>query len=127
MAEKLCVTIESFGFKHGIPTEADLVFDVRFLPNPYYVDELREHTGNELAVQEYVMKSGEGEIFLNKLEDMLDFLLPEYDKSGKESITVAIGCTGGHHRSATIANKIYERLGNTVSYELKLVHRDISR
>lgn len=125
--EKFCVIVESFGFKHGIPSDVDLVFDVRFLPNPYYVDELREHTGNEIAVQEYVMKSGEGEIFLQKLDDMLEFLLPQYIKSGKEQLTIAIGCTGGHHRSATIANKLYERLSDKFDYELKLIHRDISR
>lgn len=124
---KFSVTVESFGFKHGIPADADLVFDVRFLPNPYYVDELRDYTGNEKEVQEYVMKSGEGEIFLEKLEDMLEFLLPEYVKSSKEKLTIAVGCTGGHHRSVTIANKLYERINTNADYEIKLAHRDISR
>lgn len=121
------VIVESFGFKYGIPEDADLVFDVRFLPNPYYVDELRDHTGNEKEVQEYVMKSGEGEIFLQKLVDMLEFLLPQYVQSAKEKLTIAIGCTGGQHRSVTIANKLYERISTKDNYEISLAHRNISR
>lgn len=123
----LMVDIVSFGFKNGIPTDADLVFDVRFLPNPYYVEELKHRTGNEGDVQEYVMQTGEGEVFLNKLEDMLHFLIPGYVKSGKYQLIIAIGCTGGHHRSVTVANKLYERLNGKGSYGLNLIHRDISR
>jgi len=123
----LMVDVVSFGFKNGIPTDADLVFDVRFLPNPYYVEELKHRTGNETDVQEYVMQTGEGEIFLDKLEDMLQFLIPGYVKAGKYQLIIAIGCTGGHHRSVTIANKLYERLNGKGSYGLNLIHRDISR
>lgn len=123
----LMVDIVSFGFKNGIPNDADLVFDVRFLPNPYYVDELKHHTGNESNVQEYVMQTGEGEEFLNKLDDMLQFLIPGYVKSGKYQLVIAIGCTGGHHRSVTIANRLYERLNGKGNYGLNLIHRDISR
>ncbi len=123
----LMVDIVSFGFKNGIPTDADLVFDVRFLPNPYYVEELKHRTGNESDVQEYVMQSGEGEEFLNKLEDMLSFLIPGYVKSGKHQLVIAIGCTGGHHRSVTIANRLSERLNGKGNYGLNLIHRDISR
>lgn len=123
----LMVDIVSFGFKNGIPNDADLVFDVRFLPNPYYVDELKHRTGNESDVQEYVMQTGEGEQFLEKLEDMLHFLIPGYVKSGKYQLVIAIGCTGGHHRSVTIANRLYERLKGKGNYGLNLIHRDISR
>lgn len=123
----LMVDIVSFGFKNGIPNDADLVFDVRFLPNPYYVDELKHRTGNEADVQEYVMQTGEGEQFLTKLEDMLQFLIPGYVKSGKNQLVICIGCTGGHHRSVTIANRLYERMNGKGNYGLSLIHRDISR
>ena len=121
----LMVNIVSFGFKHGIPTDADLVFDVRFLPNPYYIDELKYLTGNDKAVQDYVLQSGEADIFLNKLEDMLDYLIPGYVKEGKYQLVVAIGCTGGHHRSVTLANKLYENMKDKGDYGLTLSHRDI--
>jgi len=121
----LMVNIVSFGFKHGIPTDADLVFDVRFLPNPYYIDDLKYLTGNDKAVQDYVLQSGEADIFLNKLEDMLDFLIPGYVKEGKYQLVVAIGCTGGHHRSVTLANKLYEKMKDKGDYGLTLSHRDI--
>lgn len=121
----LMVNIVSFGFKHGIPTDADLVFDVRFLPNPYYIDDLKYLTGNDKAVQDYVLQSGEADIFLNKLEDMLDYLIPGYVKEGKYQLVVAIGCTGGHHRSVTLANKLYENMKDKGDYGLTLSHRDI--
>ena len=121
----LMVNIVSFGFKNGIPTDADLVFDVRFLPNPFYIDELKYLTGNDKAVQDYVLQSGEADIFLNKLEDMLEYLIPGYVKEGKYQLVVAIGCTGGHHRSVTLANKLYENMKDKGDYGLTLSHRDI--
>ena len=118
------ITILSFGFKYGIPADADLVFDVRFLPNPYYDPELRPMTGNDLAIQQYVMRSGDAQIFLDKLEDMLEFLIPHYIDEGKYHLIVGIGCTGGKHRSVTIANGIYNRLEN-LPYSVRIEHRDI--
>ena len=118
------VTILSFGFKYGIPADADLVFDVRFLPNPYYDPELRPLTGNDAAIQQYVTRSGDAQIFLDKLEDMLEFLIPHYIDEGKYHLVVGIGCTGGKHRSVTIANGIYKRLKN-LPYSVRIEHRDI--
>ena len=118
------VTILSFGFKYGIPADADLVFDVRFLPNPYYDPELRPMTGNDLAIQQYVTRSGDARIFLDKLEDMLGFLIPHYIDEGKYHLVVGIGCTGGKHRSVTIANGIYKRLKN-LPYSVRIEHREI--
>ena len=120
----LYVTVLSFGFKYGIPADADLVFDVRFLPNPYYVEELRFHTGAESCVQEYVMQGGTAAEFLIKLTDMLDFLVPNYEKEGKNQLVIAIGCTGGKHRSVTIACEVFERLKQAGRYEVHLEHRD---
>ena len=121
----LMVSVMSFGFKHGIPQDADLVFDVRFLPNPFYLDELKHLTGNDKAVQDYVMKCPDAEVFLQKLQDMLEFLLPGYIKEGKNQLVVAIGCTGGQHRSVTLANEIYKRMSNKGNYGLNISHRDI--
>ena len=121
----LMVTVMSFGFKNGIPSEADLVFDVRFLPNPYYIDELKSMTGNDKPVRDYVMKAEEAEIFLEKLTDMVAFLIPNYVKEGKYRLVIAIGCTGGQHRSVTLANELYERMRNQGGYGMKLYHRDI--
>ncbi len=121
----LFVTILSFGFKYGIPSDADLVFDVRFLPNPYYDENLRSHTGNELKVQEFVRRGGTADVFLDKLYDMIDFLLPNYVKEGKNQLVIAIGCTGGKHRSVTVANLLYERLKEHQEIGIKLEHRDI--
>ena len=123
--KNLYITILSFGFKYGIPTDADLVFDVRFLPNPYYVEELRVKTGEELAVQEYVKQGGTADLFMEKLVDMLDFLLPNYILEGKNQLVIGIGCTGGKHRSVTLANVLYERLKVNAGYGVKLFHRDI--
>lgn len=123
----LMVTIQSFGFKHGIPADADLVFDVRFLPNPFYIEELKYKTGNEKEVQDYVMGFEEAEMFIDKLADMLTFLIPNYVKEGKYQLVVGIGCTGGKHRSVTLANKLYERLKDKGNYGLKIAHRDIGQ
>ncbi len=120
------VTILSFGFKYGIPFDSDLVFDVRFLPNPFYVPELKRLTGNDKAVSQYVMDSGAAEDFLDKLADMLLFLIPNYIKEGKNQLVVSIGCTGGKHRSVTLVNELASRLNHT-EYGLKVEHRDIDK
>lgn len=122
----LMVTIMSFGFKHGIPSDADLVFDVRFLPNPFYIDELKHKTGNDKEVQDYVMGFEEVESFLQKLIDMLLFLIPNYIKEGKYRLVIAIGCTGGKHRSVTLANELYNRMKDMGHYGIKLYHRDMA-
>ena len=123
----LMVTVMSFGFKHGIPADADLVLDVRFLPNPFYIEELKCKTGNDREVQEYVMGFHEAEVFLEKLTDMLQFLIPNYVKEGKNRLVVAIGCTGGQHRSVTLAGELYRRIKGRGGYGCKLYHRDITQ
>lgn len=123
----LMITILSFGFKHGIPADADLVFDVRFLPNPFYIDELKYKTGNDKEVQDYVMSFPEAETFIDKLCDMLAFLIPNYVKEGKYQLVIGIGCTGGKHRSVTLANRLYSRLKNKGNYGLKIAHRDVGQ
>ena len=125
--QNLFITVLSFGFKYGIPSDADLVFDVRFLPNPYYVDCLREHTGEEAEVQAYVHQGGTADIFLKKLFDMLEFLIPNYIQEGKNQLVVAIGCTGGKHRSVTVANALYHHLSGHKDIGLKIEHRDIDK
>lgn len=123
----LIVTILSFGFKKGIPADADLVFDVRFLPNPFYIDELKYKTGNDKEVQDYVMAFAEAGVFLQKLMDMLDFLIPNYVKEGKHQLVIGIGCTGGKHRSVTLANALYAGMKDHGTYGVKLYHRDIDK
>lgn len=120
----LMVNIVSFGFKHGIPADVDLVFDVRFLPNPFYIDELKTKTGNDKEVRDYVMSFPEAEEFLQKLTDMISFLIPNYIKEGKNQLIIGIGCTGGKHRSVTLANRLYEQLKDKGSYGLTVSHRD---
>lgn len=120
------ITVLSFGFKYGIPADADLVFDVRFLPNPYYIEDLKHKTGNDQEVFDYVMKSEAAGEFLNKLEDMLAFLIPNYIIEGKNQLVLAIGCTGGKHRSVTLSRRITERL-QTMDYSIKIEHRDIDK
>lgn len=121
----LMVTVMSFGFKHGIPAEADLVFDVRFLPNPFYIDELKHKTGNDREVQDYVMSFDEAGIFLDKLNDMMQFLIPNYVKEGKYRLVIAIGCTGGKHRSVTLANELYRKMKDSGNYGINIYHRDV--
>lgn len=121
----LMVTVMSFGFKHGIPTDADLVFDVRFLPNPFYIDELKLKTGNDKEVQDYCMSFAEAEEFMQRLKDMIHFLIPYYIKEGKYRLVIAIGCTGGKHRSVTLANELYDRMKDKGNYGMKLYHRDV--
>lgn len=125
--KNLYVTILSFGFKYGIPQDADLVFDVRFLPNPFYYDELKKLTGNDKKVSDFVLKHKESGEFLDKLEDMLRFLIPNYIIEGKNQLVVAIGCTGGKHRSVTLANAIYSRMSDSEEYGFRLEHRDIEK
>lgn len=125
--DNLFISVLSFGFKYGIPSDADLVFDVRFLPNPYYISELRPKTGNDLEIQRFVMENPEAHEFLDKLEDMVRFLIPNYIKEGKNRLVIAIGCTGGKHRSVSLANEIYKRLQNDRKYGLKVEHRDLDK
>ncbi len=122
----LYITILSFGFKYGIPNDSDLLFDVRFLPNPYYIEGLRPLTGNDKEVQSFVMDSNISHEFLNKLIDMIKFLIPNYITEGKNQLVISIGCTGGKHRSVTIANELYEQLLGG-EYGLKIEHRDIEK
>lgn len=125
--KNLFITILSFGFKYGIPADSDLVFDVRFLPNPYYVEGLRAKTGNDREIQEYVLQFDEAHEFMGKLEDMLNFLIPNYIAEGKNQLVISIGCTGGKHRSVTLANELYKRLSTKKEYGLKVEHRDIGK
>ena len=123
----MVISVLSFGFKYGIPDDADLVFDVRFLPNPYYIDELRPHTGMDDDVYEYVMDSPAAGEFADKLTDMIRFLIPNYVREGKTSLVIAIGCTGGRHRSVTLARVLHGRLQETAEYGIRLEHRDIGK
>lgn len=125
--KNLYLTVVSFGFKYGIPNDADLVFDVRFLPNPYYIEELRPKTGNEKEIRKYVMSNGKAEEFLAKLEDMIDFLIPQYIAEGKHQLVIAIGCTGGKHRSVTLANELYHYFDTSNDYGVRIEHRDIEK
>lgn len=126
--KNLYITVLSFGFKFGIPSDADLVFDVRFLPNPYYIEELRPQSGNDKPVQEYVMSNGVAQEFLDKLTDMVRFLIPHYISEGKSQLVIGIGCTGGKHRSVTLTNALYDRLAaEEEAYGIKKEHRDIEK
>lgn len=125
--KSLFITILSFGFKYGIPNDSDLVFDVRFLPNPYYIDELKQKTGNDIEVQNFCMQYEVSKQFIDKLEDMVNFLIPNYIAEGKNQLVISIGCTGGKHRSVTLANELYNRLNNKGDYGLKIEHRDIQK
>lgn len=122
--ERLMINVISFGFKYGIPLDADLVFDVRFLPNPYYIESLKKLSGNDDEVGEYVMKWPEAIVFMAKLVDMIEFLIPYYINEGKTQLVIAIGCTGGRHRSVTIANLLSQKLKEKEHRIIK-EHRDI--
>jgi RNase adapter protein RapZ len=124
---RISINVISFGFKYGIPIDADLIFDVRFLPNPHYVDTLRPFTGQDPDVYEYVMRWQETQEFLTKLLDMLQFLVPQYQKEGKSQVVVGIGCTGGKHRSVAIAEYIGKMLGNYETETVRVNHRDAER
>ncbi len=119
------VNVTSFGFKYGIPIDADLVFDVRFLPNPHYIDHMRPKTGLEEEVSSYVLKWSETQKFLEKLQDLLTFMLPYYKREGKSQLVIAIGCTGGQHRSVTLAEYIANYYKN--DYQTQVSHRDIEK
>ena len=120
----ISVTVLSFGFKYGIPVDSDLVFDVRFIPNPFYIPTLKPFSGNDKTVKDYVLEQEETKGFIEKLEDMLDFLIPNYKKEGKRQLIISIGCTGGRHRSVAIANEIDRRL-NIRNFNSSVEHRDI--
>ncbi len=124
--EGIMIHLVSFGFKYGIPLDADLVFDVRFLPNPFYLPKLREHTGLETCVRDYVMGFKQSEEFLSKLSHMMEFLIPYYIKEGRTQLVLGIGCTGGHHRSITIAEELAKQL-QTGGHNVLISHRDIQK
>ena len=126
--KSMMITILSFGFKYGIPSDSDMVMDVRFLPNPYYDVELRPKTGNDKEIQDFVMKYPEATEFIDKLDDLIQFLIPQYISEGKNQLVISIGCTGGKHRSVTLANELFKRLdGETRDYGLKIEHRDLTK
>ena len=125
--KNLYITVMSFGFKYGIPDDADLVFDVRFLPNPFYDEELRSKTGLEEAVRNFVMRGSDGEEFLKRLFDMMDFLIPRYISEGKNQLVIAMGCTGGKHRSVTMAESLYKKKKKDSVYGINIFHRDIRK
>lgn len=124
--KNMIITVMSFGFKYGIPRDSDLVFDVRFLPNPYYDLELRPLTGNDEPVAEMVRDCAEYVTFINKLTDLIAFLLPQYQKEGKNQLVISVGCTGGKHRSVTVANELYKQFGE-MPYTVRICHRDITK
>lgn len=125
--QNLQLSILSFGFKYGMPEDLDLLFDLRFLPNPYYDPDLRTHTGEEKAVQDFVFQDGNAQIFLDKLVDLFHFLLPLYVAEGKNQLVLGLACTGGKHRSVTMAEKLYQSLKDTADYGIALEHRDIRK
>lgn len=125
--KNLYISVMSFGFKYGIPQDADLVFDVRFLPNPYYIEGLKEKTGNDREVQEYVLDNERAQTFVEKLKGLMDFLLPNYILEGKNQLVIGIGCTGGKHRSVTLANVMYQYMEKKESYGVRIEHRDIEK
>ncbi|MDU5109073.1 MAG: RNase adapter RapZ [Clostridium sp.] len=120
----LSITVLSFGFKYGIPVDADLVFDVRFIPNPFYIPKLKPFSGNDEPVRDYVLAQEETKGFITKTDDLLEFLIPYYKKEGKRQLIVSVGCTGGRHRSVAIANSLYETLAKR-NYSVSVEHRDI--
>lgn len=124
--KNLYITILSFGFKYGIPSDTDMVFDVRFLPNPFYIPQLKPMTGNDQPVYDYVMEAKAAHDFLDKLQDMVEFLVPNFLAEGRHQLVISIGCTGGKHRSVTIANALFDRLKN-LDYGIKVEHRDIEK
>lgn len=125
--KQLTVTFSSFGFKYGLPIDMDLLFDVRFLPNPYYIKELKELSGNDKEVYDYVFSFEETKEFYLKLKDMIDYLLPKYIKEGKSHLSIAIACSGGKHRSVSLVNKLYDEYKNSELVEVVKCHRDVKR
>lgn len=125
--KNLYISVLSFGFKYGIPPDSDLVFDVRFLPNPYYIEDLRPQSGNDREVREYVMNNEKAVEFLDRLAGLVEFLIPNYVQEGKTQLVIAIGCTGGKHRSVTLANELFEVLSKNENYGIRIEHRDIGK
>ncbi|MCI6796225.1 MAG: RNase adapter RapZ [Lachnospiraceae bacterium] len=123
----LMITVLSFGFKYGIPADSDLVFDVRFLPNPYYVPELKELTGKDQPVHDFVMQYDVSGQFIDKLEDLIRFLIPNYIEEGKTQLVISVGCTGGRHRSVALAEELFSRLKDSHEYGIRIEHRDIQK
>lgn len=126
-ADRQHITVQSFGFKHGAPRDADLVLDVRFLPNPYWVPELRAYRGVDAPVSDYVLSRPRAEEFLDNFVSMLDTMLAGYRHEGKNFITIGVGCTGGHHRSVAISEEIARRLADDDTIEVNIIHRDLNR
>ena len=124
--ERMIVLVQSFGFKHGLPLDSDMVLDVRFLPNPFYEEDLKRLTGNDQPVADFICRFPQTFQFLKKEEEMLEFLLPQYISEGKSQLVISVGCTGGQHRSVFIANRLYEFL-RTQGYAVQLTHRDLQR
>ena len=125
--KNLFITILSFGFKNGIPADSEQVIEVRYLHNPYYVEGLRAKSGNDKEIQDYVLQFEEAHVFLTKLTDMVNFLIPKYIAEGKNQLVISIGSTGGKHRSVTLANELYQCLCRKKEYGLKIEHRDIEK
>lgn len=124
--KSLIIQVGSFGYRYGLPVDADMVLDVRFLPNPHFVDELRPFDGHDPRVRDYVLESESGRAFVEKLFDFMDFLVPMYEREGKSRFTIAVGCTGGHHRSVVIANLLGAHLSGK-DYFVNITHRDIGK
>ena len=122
----MTVSVTSFGFKYGLPLDADLVFDVRFMPNPFYIEELRPRTGLDQAVNDYVFSFQQTQDYLKRLKDLLAFSLPLYAEEGKTSLVIAVGCTGGHHRSVAVTHTLAEFIGSQ-GYQVSENHRDMNR
>lgn len=125
--KSLMITVQSFGFKYGLPADSDLVVDVRFIPNPYYVDNLRPLTGNDQPIIDFVEACPQTQEFLKKFGDLVSFLIPNYINEGKNQLVISVGCTGGRHRSVVLANEIYRLLSENSSYGVKIEHRDIAK
>jgi UPF0042 nucleotide-binding protein len=124
--KRLLINLMSFGFRYGLPAEADIVLDVRFLPNPYFIEELKHLNGENQKIQEYVMGWEESQTFLRKILDMMEFLIPLYEKEGKSNLNVALGCTGGKHRSVVMAARLARHFAGE-NYLVNVAHRDIHR
>ncbi len=125
-AKRLFINVLSFGYRYGLPADADLVLDVRFLPNPYFVEKLKSFNGHNEEVQAYVLRAESSSLFLEKMYDLMEFLLPLYEKEGKPRITIAIGCTGGKHRSVVMANELWSYFA-VQDYPVNVSHRDINK
>ena len=123
--KKMNISISSFGFKYGIPLDLHLMFDLRFLPNPYYIESLKKKTGNHKDVSDYVMGMPESQDFYKMLLEMLMYLIPKYEKEGKSHLRIGIGCSGGQHRSVTFVNKVYEDLSKNLTYNVGKYHREV--